>query len=78
MLAYHQELALTASLPIFLSLNKGPDMPLRDVRTKKQSAREVQLSSGPQNPIPSDVPKQSALQLLRVLHVNPSQIGAEH
>jgi hypothetical protein len=70
MLAYHQELALTASLPIFLSLNKGPDMPLREVRTKKQSAREVQLSS--------DVPKQSALQLLRVLHVNPSQIGAEH
>jgi hypothetical protein len=47
----------------------------------EQSGRGAQLSLGPQKPVPSAVAKQKqspSPQLLRLLQVDPAQLGTEH
>ena len=54
--------------------------PTKQSEVEVQSARGAQGMSGPQNPVPSEVSKQkqSEAQPLRLLHVDPLQVGAEH
>ena len=54
--------------------------PSEQSASEEQFGRGAQGSLGPQNPVPLAVAKQKqpAPQVLRLLHVDPLQVGAEH